>query len=138
MLGLKVETDAVWVEEAMRDLEQLDLEFILADLAMDVLVPPLTWLVLSIVLGCTVSVAFALFAPNGAGARSLVWIPWVASLLFVMSYVGRGVVLAGVGMAGVRDLLWAPAYMAWKVILTVRQRGQKKDLWVRTTREKAP
>ena len=111
---------------------------VLADLAMDVLVPPLTWLVLSILIGCAASGAWALWSLRTGHAPSFAWIPWALSLFFVMSYVARGVVLARVGMAGVRDLFWAPVYMAWKIVLTLRQRGQKKDVWVRTTREKTP
>jgi cellulose synthase/poly-beta-1,6-N-acetylglucosamine synthase-like glycosyltransferase len=111
---------------------------VLADLAMDVLVPPLTWLVLSIVVGCIASGAWFAWTHRSGHAVSLAWIPWAVSLFFVVSYVTRGVVLARVGMAGVRDLFWAPVYMAWKIVLTLRQRGQKKDVWVRTTREKTP
>jgi 1,2-diacylglycerol 3-beta-glucosyltransferase len=111
---------------------------VLADLAMDVLVPPLTWLVLSIVVGCVASGAWSIWTLRTGQAFSIAWIPWALALLFVMAYIARGVVLAGVGMAGVRDLFWAPAYMAWKIVLTLRQRGQKKDVWVRTTREKTP
>jgi cellulose synthase/poly-beta-1,6-N-acetylglucosamine synthase-like glycosyltransferase len=108
---------------------------VLADLAMDVLVPPLTWLVLSILLGSVVTVAWSAWSWHATGALSFAWVPWVLSFLFVASYVARGVVLAGVGMAGVRDLLWAPVYMVWKVVLTLKQRGQRKDQWIRTTRE---
>ena len=59
---------------------------VLADLAMDVLVPPLTWLVLSILLGCVLSGAWAAWTWHAARAVSFAWIPWALSLFFVASY----------------------------------------------------
>jgi 1,2-diacylglycerol 3-beta-glucosyltransferase len=50
------------------------------------------------------------------------------------AYVLRGVVLAGVGLRGFLDLLFAPAYIIWKLALNLRRKKNKGE-WVRTARE---
>jgi hypothetical protein len=50
-------------------------------------------------------------------------------------YVLRGVWLARVGPRVVLDLLWAPVYMCWKIVLALRSSPSKNPEWVRTTRE---
>jgi 1,2-diacylglycerol 3-beta-glucosyltransferase len=105
---------------------------LLFDLAMDVLVPPLTWLVLGTVLGTAVAVTAHL-----ALARPLfVAIPWLVASCFVVFYVFRGWMLSGVGARGLLDLCWAPIYVAWKIGLSLTRSANKKDEWVRTTRER--
>jgi cellulose synthase/poly-beta-1,6-N-acetylglucosamine synthase-like glycosyltransferase len=110
---------------------------LLLDLAMDVLVPPLTYLIGSAFLGFVVSAAVSWWAMT-AGVPPFAWVPWAASMFFVTCYVLRGVVVANVGWAGVGALMWAPVYIIWKVALAVKQSRQRKDEWVRTAREKAP
>jgi hypothetical protein len=50
-------------------------------------------------------------------------------------YVVRGVWLARVGVRGVLDLLWAPVYLVWKLVLALRPSSARRGEWVRTTRE---
>jgi hypothetical protein len=43
--------------------------------------------------------------------------------------------MARVGPRAVLDLLWAPVYMVWKVVLSLRASSSKDREWVRTARE---
>ncbi len=105
----------------------------LLDLAMDVLVPPLSQLVLAAV-GCAVLVgALALWA-----REPMPWALGVAgfSVASLGAYVLRGWWVSGVGARGLLDLAWAPVYVVWKVWLMLRGPGaEKRGEWVRTTRE---
>ena len=101
------------------------------DLALDVLVPPLSWLV----------------APAFVGTLACAALSWVAGFAFWSAwvfaacgaalglYVLRGWMLSGVGPRGLLDLLYAPVYVFWKVKLMVSRPEEKKGEWVRTTRE---
>lgn len=104
---------------------------LLLDLAMDVLVPPLSWVVLGV--GGAWLTAAGLSAWAG---RPLVAL-WAASagVLGVGAYVLRGWWVSGVGPRGLLDLMWAPVYVVWKVWLVLRGSEAKKGEWVRTTRE---
>jgi cellulose synthase/poly-beta-1,6-N-acetylglucosamine synthase-like glycosyltransferase len=104
---------------------------VLLDLAMDLLVPPLTYVVLAALGGAVASAAWVAF---GHGAWwSLA--PWLGALGCLTIYLVRGIWLSGVGWRAVLDLAWAPAYMAWKLVLAVRSPHSSKAQWVRTTRE---
>jgi 1,2-diacylglycerol 3-beta-glucosyltransferase len=109
---------------------------LLFDLAMDVLVPPLSYVALAAVAGTAASAIAVL-----AGAASP-WVlaPWTLSLAFLGAYAVRGVVLSGAGARGFFDLAAAPVYVGWKVILAFRGDKKSKDEWVRTARatEKRP
>ena len=105
---------------------------LLFDLAMDVLVPPLTYVVGSAVLGTVVTSALAFWRPELAIAV----VPFALSLAMLVMYVLRGVMLSGTGARGLLDLMWAPVYVVWKLVLSLS--GTKKrstDEWVRTARE---
>ncbi|HYH98381.1 exopolysaccharide biosynthesis GT2 family glycosyltransferase EpsU [Hyalangium sp.] len=104
---------------------------VLLDLAMDLLVPPLSYVVLG---------AFALTV--AAGALSV----WQGPALLSASaasfcvaslglYVLRGWWVSGMGARGLLDLMRAPFYVFWKVWLMVAGPRDKKGEWVRTTRE---
>lgn len=103
---------------------------LLWDLGMDLLVPPLTYVVLASFLGACAAAAVAYVL-----GQPLVVVPWAACLAFLALYIVRGVILAGVGFRGFLDLLFAPVYMAWKVALALKGGKRKKDEWVRTARE---
>lgn len=104
---------------------------LLLDLAMDVLVPPLTFVVAAALLGSIAALALGFALPEARLAA----IPWLVSLGFVTVYVLRGWALSGVGVRGLLDLLWAPIYMVWKIWLSLTSPRQRSDVWVRTTRE---
>lgn len=104
---------------------------LLLDLAMDVLVPPLSRVVAATVAGLAASVAALWWLGAGAAAVSL--FGFAACSLFV--YVMTGWALSGTGAKGLLDLAFAPAYVLWKLTLVLRRPAKKKDEWVRTTRE---
>jgi hypothetical protein len=119
------------VAEALRTRSPL-----LLDLAMDLLVPPLSTVAL-LVGGAVVVEGLRLgVVQNGAGIVE----PGISTLLVTAAvaglqlYVLRGVQLSGLGWRGVLVLAKAPAYVAWKIWLKVRG-APKNDTWVRTTRE---
>ena len=81
--------------------------------------------------------ALARFALHGAAGHPAWWsaAPWCVAFAALALYVVRGIWLAHVGLRGVLDLMWAPLYIVWKVVLALRPSGSQKGEWVRTTRE---
>jgi len=104
---------------------------LLLDLALDVLIPPLSTLVLASTAWTAASAALSLAA--GHAAVSL-WLS-LACTAGLFGYVSKGWWLSRTGLAGLRDLAFAPAYVIWKLLLLLeRSPGAPKD-WVRTARE---
>ncbi len=106
----------------------------LADLAMDVLVPPLSVLVAATIAGSAASLALAAVTrrPNAA------MVMFGASGAFLLAYGVRGWQVSGTGARGLASLAYAPGYMAWKATLPLRRRGKAAESqWVRTERESA-
>ena len=104
---------------------------LLVDLALDVLVPPLSWLA---------APALALSALTAAGSlllgRPLLSLfAWGAVLPMLVLYVLRGWWLSGMGLRGLADLACAPLYVFWKLLLFLKRPQHPKGAWVRTTRE---
>ncbi|HVQ32190.1 MAG TPA: glycosyltransferase family 2 protein, partial [Vicinamibacteria bacterium] len=83
------------------------------DLAADLVVPPLATVVLASLAGILACAAALLL---GAPLRVAPWL-WASSALGLAVYVGRGLVLAGSPLRSLRDLAWAPVYVAWKIRL---------------------
>ena len=101
---------------------------LLFDLALDLLMPPVGELAAIVAVGVALSL---MLTPVGGIAM---WI-WGASALGLLVYGLRAWALSGIGARGLLDLLWAPAYIVWKLTLRFRNKGQKPKEWVRTTRE---
>lgn len=101
------------------------------DLALDLLVPPLTTLAATCLLG---TVAGAAMWRHGLGHVAAAC--WGASLAGLLVYVARGVALSGLGARAVLDLCWAPVYAGWKVMVRARRlvTRARTDEWVRTIR----
>lgn len=98
------------------------------DLAVDLLVLPLSYIVLNVVALLAVAAAIAPWqAPAAPGL--VVGAACAASLLL---YVLRGWQLSGMGVLGLVDLARAPFFLLWKVLLLLRSRGSL--VWVRTPR----
>ncbi len=106
---------------------------LLIDLAMDVLVPPLSRVAAATVAGLVASSAvLAWAAPHGATAAAL----FGAAAVGLGLYVFAGWLHSNTGARGLVDLALAPAYIAWKVLLVFQRPASKKPAeWVRTTRE---
>jgi 1,2-diacylglycerol 3-beta-glucosyltransferase len=106
---------------------------LLLDLAMDVLVPPLSRIALATAGLWAASLGLVAFSDAGRWAL-------VASsfgVLGLVTYVAAGWLHSRTGLQGLLDLALAPAYVAWKLTLRARQPGgPKSDEWVRTRREK--
>jgi 1,2-diacylglycerol 3-beta-glucosyltransferase len=102
----------------------------LADLAIDVLVPPLSVLVAATGVGVAASAALAAVTrrPN------LALLAFGASSVFLLTYAARGWEVSGTGARGLASLGYAPFYMAWKSTLRFRRPRKAPDEWVRTTR----
>ncbi|MEO7360835.1 MAG: glycosyltransferase, partial [Gemmatimonadaceae bacterium] len=104
-------------------------DVMLLDLALDLLVPPLSAVVAGVMLGFLASTAFAL----AIGSFSFSVVLWSAALVGLAIYIGRGCVMTGNFVRAIGDLAWAPVFMIWK--LTVRSsRAAKQGEWVRTRR----
>ena len=102
---------------------------VLLDLAFDILVPPLSTLVIWNVAGLTYAVVVRYVF--GQPVSSAIWI---ANLGAIGVYVLRGWSLSGTGVRGLVDLGAAPFYVVWKMWLRVRE-ADKPSTWVRTARE---
>jgi Glycosyltransferase like family 2 len=98
------------------------------DLALDLLVLPLSYIVIN------AAVIVAIGALNPLGLRTDVATVGLVDLAALTAYVCRGWRLSGVGITGIRDLLRVPVYLIWKLRL-IRLRP-RPDTWIRTRREK--
>ena len=101
---------------------------LLADLALDLLVPPLVRVAAAVLLGLAASTALAVLA--GPTLPLGLFSACAAGLLL---YVARGWVVSGTGLRGLVGLAWAPIYMLWK--LTTLRKQERDPEWVRTRRE---
>jgi cellulose synthase/poly-beta-1,6-N-acetylglucosamine synthase-like glycosyltransferase len=102
---------------------------VLLDLALDILVPPLSTLVIWNVAGLSASV-FARVVLR----RDVSPVIWMANLGAIGAYVLRGWSLSGTGVRGLVDMGAAPFYVAWKTWLKMNDR-KEPSTWVRTKRE---
>jgi len=101
------------------------------DLAMDLLVLPLSYIVVSIIgLGLLAAIA----ATQIQAAISLLWVALGCAVCLAL-YVLRGWQLSGLGARGLMDLVRAPGFIAWKLLVSLRKRSNE---WVRTERERRP
>jgi 1,2-diacylglycerol 3-beta-glucosyltransferase len=101
------------------------------DLALDLLLLPLSY----VALGVGALLVAALLAAWWHPA----FVPWVwfsiAGVLILVAYVMRGWQLSGIGARGLLDLLGAPAFVIWKLLLML-SRNQPEG-WVRTERKRS-
>jgi cellulose synthase/poly-beta-1,6-N-acetylglucosamine synthase-like glycosyltransferase len=99
------------------------------DLALDLMVLPLSYLVVNV--GAFILVAWLAWLLDPASRSPLVAAGACAGALAV--YVLRGWQLSGTGLRGLADLLWTPVFLVWK-IASMLSRNKPKE-WVRTDRE---
>jgi hypothetical protein len=105
---------------------------VLFDLGMDLRVPPLSTVVLSVGgvaalgVGCVVAL----------GSPGISAVAYGIGLGGLGAYVLRGWSVSGTGLRGLVDLGLAPAYVAWKIALRFTRPQQRATAeWVRTKRE---
>jgi exopolysaccharide biosynthesis WecB/TagA/CpsF family protein len=104
-----------------------------AALAVDLSVPPLSLLVILIVI-----VALAAIGVGLVGGS------WTALMLLLLGTLVAATTLAGAWLRfarheiGARDLLAAPAYLLWKLPIYLRYLGGPQTGWTKTSREAAP
>jgi 1,2-diacylglycerol 3-beta-glucosyltransferase len=101
------------------------------DLALDLIIPPLSSIALGLLVFELVSVGLVV----GLGAPGLGSACFGLGLFAVVLYVMRGWMLSGTGLRGLLDLALAPFYVAWKLALRFRKPPRATSEWVRTKRE---
>jgi cellulose synthase/poly-beta-1,6-N-acetylglucosamine synthase-like glycosyltransferase len=104
-------------------------DWILADLAADLWVPPLGTLAAATMVGLAAALLVR-YAEGGSIALAI----WTANLAVLLAYVLRGWSLSKTGLRGLLGLVFAPLYVAWKIWLRLRQ-PRNPSTWVRTARE---
>jgi 1,2-diacylglycerol 3-beta-glucosyltransferase len=97
------------------------------DLALDLLVLPLSYVVVNVV------AIIAIGALSSDGFRSALLVVGLIDLLALAAYVCRGWMLSGIGIVGFWDLLRVPSFLFWKLVAIRFQ--PKPDSWIRTKRE---
>jgi cellulose synthase/poly-beta-1,6-N-acetylglucosamine synthase-like glycosyltransferase len=102
------------------------------DLALDLLILPLSYIVLSVVAMSVFAIALLLLS-RSAFHLALLGVA-IVDCAALAAYVCRGWVLSGIGMKGFWDLLRVPGFILWKLVLLVS--GPKTTTWIRTRREK--
>src|SRR5262249_26973540 len=93
----------------------------LLDLAVDVLLPPLSTLAIWTTLGLLAAFASRYVFPQQVSLGI-----WIANWVPLVLYVLRGWSLSGTGARGLVDLACAPFYVAWKVWLRLRRADRPK------------
>jgi len=99
------------------------------DLALDLLVLPLSYLAINVAVLIVVAGGALLLEPSLEG---WLWLGLACGLSLLL-YVLRGWQLSGVGIRGLVDLARAPLFVLWKVLLMLR--AHQSAEWVRTKRE---
>jgi cellulose synthase/poly-beta-1,6-N-acetylglucosamine synthase-like glycosyltransferase len=100
------------------------------DLALDLLVLPLSYITLNVAALLLMSALALVFADI---SPAFLWVA-VGCTCILVSYVLRGWQLSGIGAQGFWDLAAVPWFLAWKLRLMFRRRVSGE--WVRTGREK--
>lgn len=100
------------------------------DLAFDLMVLPLSYVVLNVALFLGIAGVATMWYPELA--------PWfwtsIGCTVAVLAYVLRGWQLSGIGLQGLVDLGRAPGFLLWKLVTLARRRTSAE--WVRTERER--
>jgi len=104
---------------------------LLLDLALDILVPPLSVVALLVVFGLGGSLALCQLTGSSQGLVGA----WSACAAALLLYGMRGWQLSGTGARGLLALLAAPFYVVWKLALLATSTSKKRSEWVRTRRE---
>lgn len=104
---------------------------VLFDLALDLLLPPLSRIAVAAFLGVLAASVFSFLTGQVAISLPI----FSGCLLAVICYVLRGWSVSGTGLRGLIDLGLAPLYVVWKASLRFRKVSRPTSSWVRTKRE---
>jgi cellulose synthase/poly-beta-1,6-N-acetylglucosamine synthase-like glycosyltransferase len=105
---------------------------LLWDLAMDIIVPPVSYIAILSSVGIVLEVIL-LYVFNDINMSLYLW---SFALLSFLLYILSGVQHSGLGPYGIIVLLYAPVYIVWKVLI-VKPFGTKGNgQWIRTRRRK--
>ncbi len=107
---------------------------VLFDLALDLMVPPLSRIAVAAALGTIAATALSIWSQHWCFSAA----SFGACLVAIVLYVLRGWSVSGTGMRGLLDLCLAPVYVVWKATLRFRPVSRPTSTWVRTEREKKP
>ena len=102
--------------------------FLCLDLALDLLILPLSYIVVSI---AGLALLAGILATQTEDALIVLWVSLGCALCLVL-YVLRGWQLSGLGARGLFDLIRAPGFIAWKLLVSLRKRSNE---WIRTERD---
>jgi cellulose synthase/poly-beta-1,6-N-acetylglucosamine synthase-like glycosyltransferase len=103
------------------------------DLALDLLILPLSYIVLGA--ATLLLLALALVVMNPAPLQVCLLVTATVDCAALVAYVARGWALSGIGLEGIWDLLRVPAFIFWKLLLLLS--GPKTTTWIRTRRERS-
>lgn len=99
------------------------------DLALDLMVLPLSYVVLNVLVLLGLALLADLWQP---AFQPWVWVG-VACAVSLVVHILRGWQLSGAGWVGLLDLVGAPVFLLWKLAVMLRRRETTE--WVRTNRE---
>jgi 1,2-diacylglycerol 3-beta-glucosyltransferase len=100
------------------------------DLALDLLVPPLSSVAVNVVLLGVVAAVLMIWSPVAA-----FWAKWALGLFaMLVLYVLRGWQVSGLGARGLRALAHVPGFILWRIKLLLTSKASSE--WIRTEREK--
>ena len=105
----------------------------LLDMALDLLVPPLSTVAVAVAVGLGLSAGLSAATGRVPVALGL----WLAALIGLLAYIARGCAMTQRPMRTLMDLLWAPLFVAWKLTVPTARVG-KRSAWVRTSRTTHP
>ncbi|MES1146791.1 MAG: glycosyltransferase family 2 protein [Solimonas sp.] len=100
------------------------------DLALDLMVLPLSYVVVNVALLCGLAGVMSWFDPQFLG---WLWLGVTCAAALII-HVLRGWQLSDTGVQGLLDFAHAPGFLLWKLLLMLRRRDSRE--WVRTEREK--
>jgi cellulose synthase/poly-beta-1,6-N-acetylglucosamine synthase-like glycosyltransferase len=103
------------------------------DLALDLLILPLSYIVLSAV--ALLAVAITLTVSGRSEFHPALLLAAIVDCAALAAYVCRGWALSGIGIEGFWDLLRVPGFIFWKLLLLVS--GPRTTTWIRTRRERS-
>ncbi len=105
---------------------------LMLDLAVDLILPPLSTLGGWAACGLIGSVTLSLIA----GSPGIYLWLFTAACILLLLHLIRGLMLSGMGWKGVQVFMWAPVYLFWRLFKVTGHRRRASSEWERTPRKK--